>query len=187
VRRLLAAGVRAFQLREKDLDPGELHRLAATLVPLCHSCGAFVSINSSVEVAVDSGADGVHLPAAAAAAPALSARSRGPLIVGCSVHTLDEALKRQVEGVDYVSYSPIYPTAAKPGYGPARGLGGLRRVAAALHIPVFALGGIGPAQVAECLAAGAYGVAVMSGLMREEGGEERARQYVAQTSARQSP
>jgi thiamine-phosphate pyrophosphorylase len=101
-------------------------------------------------------------------------------IIGSSVHTLTEAQQRETEGADFITYSPIYPTLSKPGYGPVVGVDGLRNVTEGVNIPVFALGGITPERVSECLDAGAYGVAVMSGVMSPENGVQQAKVYLQQ-------
>lgn len=170
VHELLDAGVRGFQIREKDLGQAALARLAAPIVRLCREYRAQVLINTHLQVALDLGADGVHLPASAATIP-----DPQGLLVGRSIHTLEEMRT----GVDFLGYSPIFPTDSKPGYGPVKGLEGLRQMAATARIPVFALGGVTPGRVEECLRAGAFGVAVMSGLMRPVGAGAQARAYLA--------
>jgi len=128
-------------------------------------------------VATAVGADGVHLPDAAG--PVAAARRGGGRLwlVGCSTHDAEGVRKREAQGADFVVFGPVYPTESKPGYGPAQGPEGLRRVVEAVELPVFALGGVSPARVKACLDVGAFGVAVMSGLMRE-GGADRARAYL---------
>lgn len=171
LRELLEAGVRGFQIREKDLGPAELARLAGPLVRLCHEYGAQALINSHLQVALDTGADGVHLPTTVE----LPGQRQG-LMVGRSIHGLEE----MDEKADFLVYSPIFSSAGKPGYGPPAGLEGLGRVARISPIPVFALGGITPERVEGCLAVGAFGVAVMSGLMRPAGAGVQARAYLEQ-------
>jgi thiamine-phosphate pyrophosphorylase len=88
-------------------------------------------------------------------------------IVGRSCHSMVELRAAQVAGVDYVTFSPVWLTASKPGYGPALGLTGLAEgVAAVPGLPVYALGGIRPGRAGRCQAAGAAGVAVMGEIMR---------------------
>ena len=124
-------------------------------------------------------ADGVHLPGDAASVREVIERTDGRLVIGCSVHALAEAKRREIEGAHFLTYSPIYLTASKPGYGPAVGIDNLHKVAGAVNIPVFALGGITPERVLACIDAGAYGVAVMSGVM-SSGGAQRAKAYLHQ-------
>jgi len=180
VRSLLDAGVKGIQLREKDLDDTELGPLAEEIAGLCGAHGAKLFINSRIGIALDVRASGVHLPANAPSVREMLERDHGRLIIGCSVHSLEEARKREEEGADFVTFSPVYGTASKPGYGPAAGIEKLAEVSRAVRIPVFALGGITPERVAECLRAGAYGVAVMSGLMSAEGAGQRAALYLRQ-------
>lgn len=178
VSELLDVGVTAIQLREKDLNDTELIQLAQPIAELCRNYEAKLFINTNTRVALKVGAAGVHLPANAESIDTIKAQTHGNLYIGCSVHALDAAQKREAEGVDFVTYSPIYPTTSKPGYGPAVGIEGLAKVVENVRLPVFALGGITPARVAECLVAGAFGVAVMSGVMSPQNAEEQARFYL---------
>ena len=180
---LLDAGVTAIQLREKDLDDTELLQLAQPIAELCQNYKAKLFINTSDKVLQRStmsiaGAAGVHLPADAASVRIVKTQAENNLCVGCSVHSLNAAEKRETEGADFITYSPIYPTASKPGYGPAVGVEGLAKVVENVRLPVFALGGVTPARVTECLAAGAFGVAVMSGVMAPTNAKKQARRYL---------
>ncbi len=178
VSELLDAGITAIQLREKDLGGIELVELARPIAELCRNYEAKLFINTSTEIALEIGATGVHLPENAASVTAVKAYSGNALYVGCSVHSLDAAERREAEGADFVTYSPIYPTTSKPGYGPAVGITSLATVAEGVKLPVFALSGITPARVAACLTAGAFGVAVMSGVMSATSAGEQAKRYL---------
>lgn len=176
---LLDAGVTALQLREKDLSETELIKLAQPIAALCHNYEANLFINTHTCIARDVGAAGVHLPANTEPVDSIKETEIGDnFYVGCSVHSFDTAKKREVEGADFVTYSPIYATASKPGYGPAVGIASLAEVAKGVKFPVFALGGITPARVPECLTAGAFGVAVMSGVMSPKGAGGQAKHYL---------
>lgn len=175
---LLDVGVSAIQFREKDLSDVEYIKLAEPLCKLCHTYSAQLFINSRIEIAMNIGADGLHLPGDSASVQKVIEETNGRFIIGSSVHTLAEAKQRETEGADFITYSPIYPTVSKPDYGPAVGVEALRNVAEGINIPVFALGGITPERVSECLDAGAYGVAVMSGVMSPENGAQQAKAYL---------
>ena len=175
---LLDVGVSAIQFREKDLSDAEYIKLAEPLCTLCHTYSAQLFINSRVEIAMNIGADGLHLPGDSVSVEKVIDETDGGFIIGSSVHTLAEAKQRETEGADFITYSPIYPTLSKPGYGPVVGLDGLRNVAEGVNIPVFALGGVTPERVSECRDAGAYGVAVMSGVMSPENGAQQAKAYL---------
>jgi len=175
---LLAVGVRAIQLREKDLGDAALYQLAKPISALCRNYKAQLFINTAVQVALDVGATGVHLPANAESVGSVKARAGCNLRIGCSVHCFEAAKKREAEGADFFTYSPIYTTASKPGYGPAVGVVNLTRLAKHVKSPIFALSGITPMRVAECLKAGAFGVAVMSGVMSPTSAGNSARSYL---------
>lgn len=177
---LLDVGVSTIQFREKDLSDAEYIKLAEPLCKLCHTYSAQLFINSRIEIATEIGADGLHLPGDSASVEKVIEETNRRFIIGSSVHTLAEAKQREMEGADFITYSPIYPTLSKPGYGPVVGVEGLRNVAAGINIPVFALGGITSERVSECLDAGAYGVAVMSGVMSPENGVQQAKVYLQQ-------
>ena len=177
---LLDAGVSVIQLREKDLIDAEYIKLAEPLCKLCRTYSAQLFINSRIKIAMEIGADGLHLPGDSASVRKVVEATNRCFIIGSSVHTLTEAKQRETEGAHFITYSPIYPTLSKPGYSPAVGLEGLRKVTEAVNIPVFALGGITPERVSECLDAGAYGVAVMSGVMSPENGAQQAKAYLRQ-------
>ncbi len=118
-------------------------------------------VHGDAREAGEGGAAGVHLPVGASAREARRILGDAALI-GCSAHNESEILGAAAAGADYVTLSPIFVSASKPGYGPALGLGALGR---ASPCPVLALGGIDPANAAGCVAAGATGVAVMGGAM----------------------
>lgn len=154
------AGARAVVLREKDLPEVERHALVAQLAPVVHEVGG-VLLSAGTYLA---GADGVHQPSGVhdSASPSVSGA-----IIGRSCHDVHELRAAQRDGVSYVTVSPVYATASKPGYGPALGAGGVASLVAATEVPVYALGGVdGPVAVAACRSAGAHGVAVMGAIMR---------------------
>ena len=176
---LLDAGVNAIQLREKDLSDTALIQLAQPIAALCHDYEAKLFINTKAHIALEVGAAGVHLPANAEPVGSVKeTETDDNFYIGCSVHHLDAAKKREAEGADFVTYSPIYATASKPGYGPAVGIANLAEVVKGMKLPVFALGGITPTRVSECLAVGAFGVAVMSGVMAPKGAGRQAKHYL---------
>ncbi len=175
---LLEAGVRAIQLREKDLGDSEYLHLAEPIAGLCQTYSARLFVNSRAKVALELGAAGLHLPASTPPIKRIKSETGNGLLIGCSIHSLIEAQAREKEGADFVTFSPIFPSASKPGYGPTVGIKKLEALASAIEIPVFALGGISPDLVPECIGAGAHGVAVMSGVMSPETGITRAREYL---------
>jgi thiamine-phosphate pyrophosphorylase len=85
--------------------------------------------------------------------------------VGASVHSLEEAQAAAGQGAEWLFFGPVYDTPSKRAYGPPQGLAALERVAAAVTIPVIAIGGISPERVAEVRRAGARGVAVIAAIL----------------------
>lgn len=162
----LAGGCRWVMLREKDLPPDEVLALARDIAALTSARGAVLSINGDIAAARALKA-GLHLPADGK--PLAARAALGPdALIGQSAHSLEEAEKALDTGADYVTLSPIFASASKPGYGPALGSEGLRRVAARLRIPIVALAGIDADNAGPCLKAGAAAVAVMGGVMRAD-------------------
>ena len=162
------AGARAVVLREKDLPAGERAELATVLRGLLKPAGG------TLVVAGPGPYDAVHL---AARDPFPAPR---PALVGRSCHDAGEVAAAAAEGCDYVTVSPVFPSASKPGYGPPLRPDGLARLAAT-GPAVFALGGVRPADVPACRAAGAYGVAVMGPVMRDPSATARYLSALAST------
>jgi thiamine-phosphate pyrophosphorylase len=160
---VFAAGGRWFLLREKDLSPAAQRDLLDRLLVIARPFGVTVMVSADAEMAREAGAAGVHVPGngdVAAARAAMGAKA----LIGYSAHDVASAEAAAGAGADYVTLSPIFASASKPGYGPALGLAGLR-AAARLPVPVLALGGVTVETLADCLAAGAAGVAVMGAVM----------------------
>ncbi len=154
------AGVAAVQLREKERDDRallDLARLARETLPPAVP----LLVNGRLDIALAAGADGVHLPADGVPAAALRRRFAAaaplPLLIGRSTHSLDEVLQARDEGVDYVTFGPVWET---PGKGAPLGTAALARAAAA-GVPVYALGGVTLGRLGELAAAGAAGAAAI--------------------------
>ena len=155
-----ARGAVAVQLRERDLEghAGALLALARELREITGAAGAALYINDRVDVALAAGADGVHL-GARSLSPAAVARVAPGLAVALSTHTRAEVeAAARAPNVRFAVFGPVWDTPSKRPYGPPAGLDALGD-AAAVGLPLLALGGVTPARVAACLAAGAAGVA----------------------------
>ncbi len=179
---LFRAGVRWLMLREKDLDAAARRDLLRELVTRGAPFGATVTFNGDLAAAQASGAAGLHLPAGDDLGNrfAEARRALGPgALLGASAHSLEEAMVAVESGADYVTLSPVFESASKPGYGPALGPDGLEAMVARLAVPAIALGGIGAANAGACLAAGAAGVAVMGAVMGAADPGAAARQLLA--------
>lgn len=164
LRALGDAGVDGVQVRRKELSDRALLALAVRcrrgLAP-----PARLLVNGRLDVALGAGADGVHLPAIGLPtrevrrlAESLGAKA----LIGRSTHHPDEVARARDEGADYATFGPVYPTPGKARYGPPPGLPGLER-AAALGLPVLALGGVSLERLDEVARAGAAGAAGIRG------------------------
>jgi len=145
-----------LQLRAPGLNARELEREAVRLVP---SSPLPVLISSRCDIALAAGAAGVNLPERDIGIEFARGLIRHGLI-GRSVHSVDAARRAEIEGADYVIFGPVWGSATHSNVAPV-GVEALSRVAAALGIPVLAIGGLTEERIAECHAAGAAGYAAI--------------------------
>ncbi|MGQ0644462.1 MAG: thiamine phosphate synthase [Elusimicrobiota bacterium] len=155
-----AGGADMIQLREKAMGAKALLSLCKDLQAICDAAGALFILNDRVDVALAADVDGVHV--GQGDLPARFARQMmgHRKIVGCSAHSLGQALTAQGDGADYVSCGPLFATPTKPDYKPV-GLDLLRQYKEMVRIPFVAIGGIDEANAGEIVRAGADRVAVV--------------------------
>ena len=164
--KVVQAGADAIILREKDLPPAELYKLACQVQALCAGGNTKLLINSSVETALACGSNGVHL--GFGSLPLEPARKiLSEKLIGISIHSPAEATAAQNSGADYVLAGHIFATASKPGQ-PGRGLEFVTQVSTTVTVPVIVIGGITAANAAAVIKAGAAGIAVLSSVMHSE-------------------
>jgi len=168
VRQALEGGVRAVQLREKDLPVREFIPLAEELRAMTREFGAKLFINDRVDVAVTVGADGVHLGRQSMPPDAVRKVVGDGMLIGVSTHSVAEAKEAEQGGADLITIGPVFDTPSKARYGPPVGLGMLKAVRHAVTIPVFALGGIKGRNIGHVLWARADGVGMISAILGAE-------------------
>jgi thiamine-phosphate pyrophosphorylase len=167
-RRAIAGGADVIQLRDKTCDCAYLYRCAGEIRDVARAAGVPLIINDRLDVAMQIGADGVHL--GQGDLPLKFARRVAPrgFVIGVSAGTLEEALEAERGGADYVGLGPIFPTQSKIDAREACGLGLLREVRSRVAIPIVAIGGLGAGNAAEVIAAGADGIAVISAVVSQD-------------------
>ena len=175
----LRGGADVIQLRDKVLSAGELLRSARALKKICQAHDALFVVNDRLDIALASGADGVHLgqddlPVASAREIARRYAPGRDFIIGCSTHSLDQALRAQDEGADYLGCGPVFATPTKPDYQ-ARGLELVRQYRRKIRIPFVAIGGIDAGNISQVVAAGARCAAVVRAVMDSPDPEMAAR------------
>ena len=176
----LAVGLPAVQVREKDLPALELAALCRRLRESTREHGALLIVNDRADIALATGADGVQRTHASLAIADIRAVSDRRLRIGVSTHSREEAVGAEVEGADWIVFGPVYDTPSKRRYGAPQGLAALERVAAAVRIPVIAIGGITPDRVAEVRRAGAHGVAAISAILAADSPADITKRFLDQ-------
>ena len=159
-------GCRWVMIREKNIESGSYQKLLSDILRQAKPFGAVVTINADVKAANLEDAAGVHLPQKKYDFPSLRLQLGQQSLIGVSVHNIVEG--KAAIGADYITISPVFNTASKPGYGPALGVKGFNEIARSLPMPALALGGIEPSNVAQLRKEGAAGVAVMGSVMRAD-------------------
>ncbi len=157
-----AGGADAIQLRDKCCGTLELCCTGREIRAITKETGALFIVNDRLDVALACGADGVHLGQDDLRINVARQLAPRPFVIGASVRNVDEAVTAEEAGADYVAVSPVFSTASKDNAGTGVGLAALRKIRAAVTIPVIAIGGISRENVSEVIRAGADGVAVIS-------------------------
>ncbi len=172
----LDGGMRAVQLREKDLEGGELYRLASALRALTARYHACLFINDRIDVALAVEADGVHLGQTSFSV-AVARQLLGPdKLIGVSTHSVAEM--QAAAGADFLLFGPVYFTPSKAVYGEPQGVERLRQAVEQSSVPVIAIGGVKAAQIPEVLRAGAYGVGVITAISAASDPTQAARELL---------
>ena len=157
----LRGGATCVQLREKNLGYGEFLREAVELKALCESYGVPLIINDNVDILLESGADGVHIGQSDGDVAQIRARIGPDKLLGVSAHTVEQAVRAERDGADYLGAGAVFATGTKRDAG-SLPFETLRAICAAVSLPVVAIGGITNANVPLLAGSGVAGIAVVS-------------------------
>ena len=188
VEEALKAGVRAVQLREKDLRVRELAEMAYKMREVTKRYQAQLFINDRVDIALCAEADGVHLGRSGIPVRAARKLIGKRMLIGASTHSEEEALAAEREGADFITFGPLYDTPSKRKYGEPVGTALLARVSGKTSIPVFGIGGVQTGSIREVIHSGARGIALIRGILGQadiRGAAERYMRILQQRHCRE--
>jgi len=165
IRAAAAAGVDWVQIREKDMCARDLLALARGAIEATGG-EARIIVNDRLDVALAAGAAGVHLggesvPVREVVRWCRSGNAPAGFLVGVSCHDLDQARDAESAGASYVFFGPVFDSPAKRAFGPPQGVARLSEACRAVRIPVIAIGGVNEENGADCIRAGAAGIAAI--------------------------
>ena len=178
VEEALRGGATMIQLREKDVSPEQFIAEALALKPVCARYGAPLIINDNVEVALACDADGVHVGQDDTSLTEARAKLGQDKIIGVSAHNVEEALKAERDGADYLGSGSVFATGTKNNVTRLP-LDELDRICSSVKIPVVAIGGIGTDNMPLLSGRGAAGAAVVSAIFSAEDIEAAAKRLRA--------
>ena len=163
----LRGGVTCVQMREKELDEAAFLQEARDIGALCRLYGVPFIVNDSVDIAIACGADGVHVGQEDLAAGEVRRRAGDDMILGVSVHTVEEARQAVQDGADYLGLGAVFPTSTKTDVDqmPSETL---RAICDAVDVPIVAIGGIKRDNILKLSGSGVDGVALVSAIFSAE-------------------
>lgn len=180
---VLAGGARIVQLRDKEADDRTLYEKAMIFRQKTTAAGALFIVNNRLDVALLSGADGVHLGNGDIPAP--EARRLAPeLIIGVSANTEEQAATAGERGASYFNIGPLFPTRTKEGLTSFLGLDAIGRFASRSTLPFTVMGGIKSEHIRELVAHGARRLAVVTALTQAADIESETRKWIAAIAGR---
>ena len=174
----LKGGVTCVQLREKELDETAFLQEAKELCALCRRYGVPFLVNDNVEIAIACGADGIHVGQEDLAAGEVRRRVGENMILGVSVHTVEEACQAVRDGADYLGLGAVFPTGTKTDADVMPG-DMLRAICGAVDVPTVAIGGLNRGNILQLSGSGVDGAALVSAIFGAEDIEKACRELRA--------
>ena len=162
---VIRGGAKIIQLREKEYQKKDLYHLALKFREVTAKAGVLLIINDHVDIALGVEADVVHL--GQDDLPLTVARQFAPeLLIGASIHSLEDVLQAQKDGADYVNIGPIFPTRTKEGVERVLGPEAIATISPHVEVDFTVMGGINEANIDQVLAQGARRVAMVTAITR---------------------
>lgn len=163
---LLTGGADVIQLRAKGAEMDDIIHTAKQILPLCKSAGISFILNDFPQLALELGADGVHIGQDDGSIQDVRLRIGENMLIGRSTHSLEQARQAMADGADYIGFGPLFPTPTKAGR-PAIGLEEISKMETEVgqHVPAFCIGGIKMKNLPQVLAAGAKRCVIVSQLL----------------------
>jgi thiamine-phosphate pyrophosphorylase len=183
LQRVLAVGVSMIQLRERDLSARELVTLAREVQAVTASARSQLLINDRIDVALALEGVGVHLRSNSLPVPVARQLLGAQRLLGISVHAVEEAVRAESQGADYIVLGPIYETPSKQMFGPPLGIHTLEKACSLVRIPIIGIGGVTAARAREMRRAGAFGAAVITAILGANDVESATRELLDAVSA----
>ncbi|MCG3776205.1 MAG: Thiamine-phosphate synthase [Nitrospira sp.] len=183
LQRVLAVGVSMIQLRERDLSARELVTLAREVQAVTASARSQLLINDRIDVALALEGVGVHLRSNSLPVPVARQLLGAQRLLGISVHAVEEAVRAESQGADYIVLGPIYETPSKQMFGPPLGIHTLEKACSLVRIPIIGIGGVTAARAREMRRAGAFGAAVITAILGANDVESATRDLLDAVSA----
>ncbi len=172
----LKGGVTCVQLREKEMDETAFLQEAKDICALCHRYGVPFIVNDNVDVAIACQADGIHVGQEDMAAGEVRRRVGDAMLLGVSVHTVEEARRAVRNGADYLGLGAVFPTSTKTDVDQMTNET-LRAICDAVDVPVVAIGGINRGNLLKLSGSGVDGVALVSAIFSAEDIEDACRKF----------
>lgn len=182
----LKGGVTCVQLREKELDETAFLQEAKELCALCRRYGVPFLVNDNVEIAIACGADGIHVGQEDLAAGEVRHQVGDDMILGVSVHTVEEACQAVRDGADYLGLGAVFPTSTKTDVEQMSNET-LRAICDAVDVPIVAIGGINRGNILKLAGSGVDGVALVSAIFSAEDIERTCRELRAMSEEMVGP
>ena len=183
LQRVLAAGTPVIQLRERDLSVREFLTLAREVQAVTASARSQLLINDRIDVALALEGVGVHLRSNSLPVPVARQLLGAQRLLGISVHAVEEAVRAESQGADYIVLGPIYETPSKQLFGPPLGIHTLEKACSLVRIPIIGIGGVTAARAREMRRAGAFGAAVITAILGANDVESATRELLDAVSA----